>query len=397
MPLKRCAGCHGATYCGRECQREDWPRHGSECKSRDAVGSIYDRGTARDVETALQARFDKLVAFAHENAGKLKMPRDTNYPIDRDAMNKWIEAQESPAVRQFAAAIATSVVHVSFAEFSNALTRVCDWADALPATLSAERPGSRVVPLLLLPDSMRKSNAWATLLALSRGFLKDAHCGLIFTIAEVYRLLDKSEDDAVFLVFAVDDATYSGSQMSDTLFMIASNYRETRETDRHRITVAVVVPYVGEIAPHAIQSANPVLDIIFPPMAVTMKRAVDLLGDAYGRLSRPEQKLAETRFGYSEDPSIGATTVYFDHKMADFVSTITNALDYGETYDAGLRWKGDSVFITGCAAITSRVPYKLRESWGNVCPPAFYKSVEYTKDGVRVYETPPALFGETTP
>ena len=29
--LSKCNGCHAITYCGRECQREDWPRHAWNC------------------------------------------------------------------------------------------------------------------------------------------------------------------------------------------------------------------------------------------------------------------------------------------------------------------------------------------------------------------------------
>ena len=29
--LSKCAQCHSITYCGRECQREDWPRHSQYC------------------------------------------------------------------------------------------------------------------------------------------------------------------------------------------------------------------------------------------------------------------------------------------------------------------------------------------------------------------------------
>ena len=29
--LSKCAQCHSITYCGQECQREDWPRHSQYC------------------------------------------------------------------------------------------------------------------------------------------------------------------------------------------------------------------------------------------------------------------------------------------------------------------------------------------------------------------------------
>ena len=29
--LSKCARCHSITYCGKECQRKDWPRHSQFC------------------------------------------------------------------------------------------------------------------------------------------------------------------------------------------------------------------------------------------------------------------------------------------------------------------------------------------------------------------------------
>ena len=29
--LSKCSRCHSITYCGQECQREDWPRHREYC------------------------------------------------------------------------------------------------------------------------------------------------------------------------------------------------------------------------------------------------------------------------------------------------------------------------------------------------------------------------------
>ena len=29
--MKKCAACHAVYYCSKKCQREDWPRHRSQC------------------------------------------------------------------------------------------------------------------------------------------------------------------------------------------------------------------------------------------------------------------------------------------------------------------------------------------------------------------------------
>ncbi len=35
--LKECNGCHSVRYCGRVCQKADWPSHKPECKRLQAL------------------------------------------------------------------------------------------------------------------------------------------------------------------------------------------------------------------------------------------------------------------------------------------------------------------------------------------------------------------------
>eukprot|EP00731_Ephydatia_muelleri_P004311 Em0002g487a len=43
-PLLGCAGCNKRVwYCGKDCQRKDWPFHREECKGMAELGSMGER------------------------------------------------------------------------------------------------------------------------------------------------------------------------------------------------------------------------------------------------------------------------------------------------------------------------------------------------------------------
>ena len=50
--LSKCSGCHAITYCGRECQKADWGRHGWNCVPvmvTEIPGKGWDIVAARDI------------------------------------------------------------------------------------------------------------------------------------------------------------------------------------------------------------------------------------------------------------------------------------------------------------------------------------------------------------
>ena len=64
--LSKCAQCHSITYCGQECQREDWPRHSKFCIPV-MVTEIPDKGkglvASKDIKKG-QVIFKETAAIA---------------------------------------------------------------------------------------------------------------------------------------------------------------------------------------------------------------------------------------------------------------------------------------------------------------------------------------------
>ncbi|MCJ1309878.1 hypothetical protein MMC25_003539 [Agyrium rufum] len=47
-PLKRCAKCHGTSYCSRECQKADWKTHKKQCGNRASGGNGQPSASSSD-------------------------------------------------------------------------------------------------------------------------------------------------------------------------------------------------------------------------------------------------------------------------------------------------------------------------------------------------------------
>ena len=70
--LSKCAGCHSITYCSKECQREDWPRHSDNCVPV-MVKEYEEKGrglvAAKDIKMGEQILTDKAMVSNGDMVG----------------------------------------------------------------------------------------------------------------------------------------------------------------------------------------------------------------------------------------------------------------------------------------------------------------------------------------
>ena len=82
--LFKCAGCEAITYCSRECQKEDWPRHGYNCVP---VMVTEIPGKGRGLVAARDIKMGDLI-FKDKQAIKLRAARVTERGVSVDSVDK---------------------------------------------------------------------------------------------------------------------------------------------------------------------------------------------------------------------------------------------------------------------------------------------------------------------
>ena len=103
--LSKCGSCHAVTYCSKECQVEDWPRHKDNCVPV-MVTEVEDKGrglvAARDIKKGEEILIDNIVITLGIPEGVLTSPiTPTITPTIARSLKQQIQALPEEKVTQF--------------------------------------------------------------------------------------------------------------------------------------------------------------------------------------------------------------------------------------------------------------------------------------------------------
>lgn len=278
-------------------------------------------------------------AFVKENISKILDAPHPKYPLNRDNIREWINRHSDARTRAIARAISNLFENISWEEFLKKMNNV------------ANDLGLYTNLYLYLPakTDVGKSNYFTTILFFHIFCHEQEQ-----SFKGMYHIGDIIPEDSIIVV--ADDASYSGAQMYDLI------------TDIIDVRVFLAVPYVSETARIMLSTLN----VIVPPSSETFHTLMTYLGD------RTEQDINEMCRYIS-----GKHGLYFDFKLPDTVSVLTEILAYGFTLDqmllsrkcGGIRkLQSDEkslCLIEGCEAA-----YNTYDNLG-LCPTPFYKSIKY--------------------
>ena len=131
--LSKCAQCHSITYCGRECQREDWPRHSQFCIPV-MVTEVPDKGkglvASKDIKKGQVVFQETAVIIVH--APSLLVPlqelKDQISKMSEEQKNKFDQLKPRGFFRQaqLAAALRENCLHELDIFVSNSVKRTND-------------------------------------------------------------------------------------------------------------------------------------------------------------------------------------------------------------------------------------------------------------------------------
>ena len=349
------------------------------------------------------ASYNNFYKFYDENKSKLRMPKKSNYPINYNKAKHWSNSQCDIDSRDFADTIIEHTKYVSFCDFEIVMKKICE---SYLNTYSAENDGGTYY-VLILPWNIHKSNMWASLLAFK--YLKHIINDICYDITDVYNNT-KNHRSHLFKkkvrCIICDDCAYTGHQISiiSTIDSSRVNFPGKHppppETDRkwrdwysdiniladkvirdisvENFSVDLILPYMSTLAQSRIRSIHyikiPKDCVVFP----IFNQQVDI-----DRIPNNILNVFKGTFQYHKDIS----AIYFDHKIADAVSTFHKIYLLAPLFNCAMENMSIG-FIENCKSIN--IPKNisiyefhmdLEKSMKKICPSAFYKSIKYTLNG----------------
>lgn len=338
-----------------------------------------------------------------ENKSNLHMSKGRNYPINYKVGFDWASYHCDSESSNFASQIIKKTVYVSFNEFLSNLEHMCK---SFKRHYEKKKDATYV---LIIPFTSDKSNLWVSLLAYPwiHSILHDVH----FNITDAYNeyVVHKKHKNVVCII--CDDCAYTGNQIMnmcslepqklkykgkpaepDQTSSIWMNWFKKITDDSARIEKAInknafsvnmIIPYMSTLAQQTLSEWHFVLIPKDVKIFKLFRELVNMHEYNQGMIRE-----FESSFQYHTNIS----AIYFDHKIADAISTFNKIYLLAPVFNCGSLRKSVR-FIDGCCgtkSIDSSIDiyniYVNIEDYmqENACPSTFYKSIAYKKNGKRV-------------
>jgi hypothetical protein len=354
------------------------------------------------------SKLDIFKKICDENKDKVMMPKPINYPINYKRGMEWAASHCNSKSAYFAGQIISKTIYVPFIEFMEQLKKIC-----LSFKKHYKKDKNNVY-VLILPYTIDKSNFWVSTLCYE--WIGDIIDDIHFSIVEVYNIYIYEEKTGQKNVICIlcDDCMYTGLQVNTYCSLLSTGIKyknKPEEPDVHsdewltwkkntmddieliennidlsKFSINLIIPYIGTTANNAVKTNK----FIKLPKDIKMFKSfreevdVQILG---------ENTISE--FERSFQYHSGISAIYFDHKIADSVSTFNKVFLLSPIFNCNVI-NASVPFIDGCDN-SKKIPAGINiydtyinvedELQGNVCPPTFYKSIKYTYEGADVDST----------
>ena len=343
-------------------------------------------------------RYSNFKKLYEENKNKILM-KDINYPLNYKKGMEWANGQCDTESANFAESILRATKYVSFKEFYTSLENMCNIYVKTHSTPKYKNTDF----VLIIQDNIHKSNTWVSLLCFK--FLHTIITDVRSDITEVYNGSKKT------ICIICDDCAYTGRQMESIIRMKRKhlNYGRAKEPsvyskewitwdekevlaaqrylktiDPTKFTVDLIIPYVSTMARNRLENY----------VYIKLQKSVEIFStfiEQYDIKSIPEDILYEFRSTFQYHEEISA--VYFDHKVADSVSTFHKIYTLAPLFNCA-ELHNRVGFIDNCSdsdTIDSKInineialSFENTTNTYNICPLTYYKNIEYTFNGEKI-------------
>lgn len=338
-----------------------------------------------------------------ENEKHLHMSKAVNYPINYKRGWNWASHHCDSASVKFAESIIANTAYISFGEFIESINKICKSFKQFYTNRTAD-----TIIVLVIPFDMSKSNVWVSLLMWPE--LREIVSDIDFDITSVYnRYIGLSPHSGKNVVCVIcDDCAYTGNQLlgycslsphrtqysgrpdepsANSQEWIAWNAEVTTHVseieaklDPRSFSINLMVPYMSTYAQQNIIDRR----FLMVPKDVHIFK---LFRERVNIHDFPQGVLREFESTFQYHSNIAA--IYFDHKIADAVSTFNKVYLLAPVFGCG-NLRKSICFIDGCIGSREILDgINIYDIFINVedvlaqraCPRTFYKSIKYTMHG----------------
>lgn len=350
-------------------------------------------------------RLDVYKQLYEENRQKIKMPSLINHPLNYKRGMKWAGFHCDAESMKFAESIIENTIYVSFGYFMERLDKIC-------STFVAHYAKKPHKIILIIPEYASKSNFWVALLVYP--YLKDIIYDVQFNVTDAYNTYIRELKNIACVI--ADDCVYTGSQIIGSCLLSAERVeydgreKEPPETSREWIawkkkvshdtneiikkidpdhfSVSLLIPFMSTLAQDRIR---PYKFINISKSVIVFKIFRDLVDMSEFNVSVMRE--FESTFQYH--PHISC--IYFDHKIADAISTFNKIYMMAPIFNCGSIRK-TVCFIEGCESLGEKVAdFDIYKVYVNVetilgshaCPRTFYQTFNYLYRGRKIAQGTP--------
>lgn len=343
--------------------------------------------------------YKNFLSFYEENKNKLYMPKGVNYPLNYKKGLNWVNNQCDDESRQFANEIINYTEYVSFGAFIKSLNVIC----SSYINKFNNSNYKNTIFILIIPFNVYKSNTWVSLIVFKH--FKDFIYDIYTNITDVYNdTIDSSSRiyNKKVRCIICDDCAYTGSQVT---FVASFDYNKINYIEKeaapdensktwlnwHKTSRKHAEKVISKIPPGLFA-----VDLIIPFMSTLAQASLKKLPwvsipkdcSIFGTFNQyinvekfPTYILNEFKKTFQYHKNI--SSIYFDHKVADSVSTFHKIYLLAPLFNCSIQ-DASIPFIDGCEL--KQIPeqiniYDFYVDLGDkikTCPPTFYKSIKYT-------------------
>lgn len=351
-------------------------------------------------------RLKQFDTFYEENKKSIQMPKRKNYPFNYKKGKDWAESQCDSESTSFANKIIENTRYISYDDFIISLATLCK--SYVETYGTAKHAGSAFI--LLLPFQVNKSNIWVTLLAYP--LLRKLITEIYYDLTDVYNDMHDSRSRIYrkkVRCIVIDDCAYTGHQLTYVSSIDYSRMHYKNKPPQPDVHHVKWLEWYDDMQSGAKKIVSQIsieqfsVDLIVPFMS-TLARA-NLHSIHYVKISSkcvvfpifrqqinidkiPHHVLNEFKKTFQFHKDISA--IYFDHKIADSVSTFNKVYLLAPLFNCALENR-TVPFIDNCdrALIPDGINIydfhidveKTLTGKGETCPPSFYKNIVYTLRG----------------